>query len=163
MVDEKVENKGTNFKWRFFKLILFSAADGSACLTGRRSFLGIQTPVFLQKALTDGPYVELEKGDQMIEKNPTLEGEIDKIRERDGELLSGGRTLIALYHEDLSYRPNVNIPQMRYVSVTTYRVRPGHNSEFVALRKTTNAAHEKANIDEHWAIYQVVTGAASGT
>ena len=108
-------------------------------------------------------FASIEKAEQVVEKNTALRTELEKLGERDGELLSGMRTLITTYREDLSYRPGTSLPQMRYMSVTTYRVRAGHDSEFVALRKIVNAAHEKANIDEHWATYQVVSGAPAGT
>ena len=108
-------------------------------------------------------FASIEKAEQVVEKNATLKAELEKLSERDGELLSVGRTILATYREDLSYRPNVTLSQMRYMTVTTTRVRPGHDSEFVALRKIVNAAHEKANMDEHWAMYQVVSGAPAGT
>ncbi|MGA9363823.1 MAG: hypothetical protein WBW16_05575, partial [Bacteroidota bacterium] len=108
-------------------------------------------------------FASIEKADQAIDKNTTLKTELEKLSERDGELLSGMRTLITTYRDDLSYRPNVTLSQMRYMTVMTMRVRLGHDSDFVAMRKIVNAGHEKANIDEHWAIYQVVSGAPAGT
>jgi hypothetical protein len=108
-------------------------------------------------------FASIEKAEQLIDKNTTLKTELEKLSERDGELLSGMRTLITTYRDDLSYRPNVTLSQMRYMTVTTARVRPGHDSDFVALRKIVTAAHEKANMDEHWAMYQVVSGAPAGT
>jgi hypothetical protein len=47
--------------------------------------------------------------------------------------------------------------------VTTIRVRPGWGSAFEEVRKLAKAAHEKADVDEHWAIYQVVSGMPAGT
>src|SRR5712692_6230368 len=47
--------------------------------------------------------------------------------------------------------------------VETIRVRPGHASEFEEARKIINAAHEKAKVDEHIAVYQVTGGAQAGT
>ena len=57
----------------------------------------------------------------------------------------------------------MNIAEMRYFMVTTFRVKPGRGTDFAAARKIVNAAHEKANLDEHWAMYQVSSGAPSGT
>ncbi|MBI4469102.1 MAG: hypothetical protein HY650_07265 [Acidobacteria bacterium] len=57
----------------------------------------------------------------------------------------------------------INIAQMRYFNITTIRVRPGHDAELAEARRIINAAHEKASMDEHWATFQVVSGAPSGT
>ncbi len=105
-----------------------------------------------------------EKDRQATEKAPALLAELDQLGEKDAEFVSNGRSIAAIYRRDLSYRrEGVNIFTMRYLSITTIRVRPGHNDDFEELRKTVNAAHEKANVDEHWTVYQVVSGAPAGT
>ena len=63
----------------------------------------------------------------------------------------------------LSYRMRPSVQDMRYMHVTTIRVRPGWGSAFEEVRKLAKAAHEKANVDEHWAIYEVVSGMPPGT
>jgi hypothetical protein len=65
--------------------------------------------------------------------------------------------------EDASYRMRPSVQDMRYIHVTTIRVRPGWGSAFEEVRKLTKAAHEKADVDEHWALYQVVSGMPAGT
>ena len=105
-----------------------------------------------------------EKDQQASEKNPVLTAELDKLSEKDGELLSGARSITANYREDLSYRPaGVKLGAMRYFYVTTIRVRPGHESDYLEANKITREAHEKANVPEHWAVYQVTLGMPSGT
>ena len=71
--------------------------------------------------------------------------------------------MFATYREDLSYRAGVNIAQMRYFLLTTFRVKPGRGAEFAAARKMVQAAHDQVNMDEHWAMYQVTSGAPGGT
>jgi len=93
----------------------------------------------------------------------TIKTELDQLDKQDSELLSGSRSLVAVYNNDLSYRAGVDIPHMRFFAVVTIRVRPGHGRDFEEARKIVNAAHEKANVDEHWAAYEVVAGAPSGT
>jgi hypothetical protein len=60
-------------------------------------------------------------------------------------------------------RAAVHIPKMRHFSITTYRIKPGRNAEFAAARKLISAVHEKRNMDEHWAVYQVASGMPAGT
>jgi hypothetical protein len=105
-----------------------------------------------------------EKDRQATEKAPGLLGQLDQLGEKDAEFLTNGRSIVAIYRPELSYRrEGVNIFTMRYISVTTYRVRPGHNADFEELRKIANEAHEKANVDEHWSMYQVISGMPGGT
>jgi hypothetical protein len=105
----------------------------------------------------------IEKADQFIAGNPALEAEVGGIAARDGELVASSSHMLALLRKDLSYQANVAVPKMRYFSVTTIRVKPGYTSDFVANRKLLNEAHEKAKMDEHWAVYEVVSGAPGGT
>src|SRR5437879_10737688 len=98
------------------------------------------------------------------EKNAVLTAQLDQLGEKDGEVLSGVRSIVARYREDLSYRPGgVNIGQMRYFYVTTFRIRPGHENDYTEANKIVRAAHEKANVPEHWAVYQIISGMHNGT
>jgi hypothetical protein len=104
-----------------------------------------------------------EKDNHDMQKTPALKAQSEQLYQKDGELLSGTDTIAAVYNEELSYRPNVKIGEMRYFAIVTLHVRPGHDNDFAEARKLSKAAHEKANMDEHWALYQVISGAPSGT
>ena len=104
-------------------------------------------------------YAAYEKDSQAVEKNAALQTELDRLGAADGEHVASMDSIFASYREDLSYRAPVDIPQMRYFEVTTYQIKPGRGAEFVAARKIVQAAHEKQNMDEHWAMYQVSSGA----
>jgi hypothetical protein len=98
------------------------------------------------------------------EKNTALTAELNQLDEKDGALLSGIRSVVATYREDLSYRATgVNIGQMRYFYVNTFRIRPGHENDYIQANKIVRDAHEKANVPEHWAVFQVMSGMPSGT
>jgi len=99
-----------------------------------------------------------ERADQYIEHTPALKAETDRLSQQDGELLSGLRSVIAEHREDLSYRTGVTIGQMRYFYLTTLRVRTGHNDDFLEAIKLIRTAHEKANVPEHWAVFEVMLG-----
>lgn len=103
-----------------------------------------------------------EKDTRDNENNAVLNAELQQLSAQDGELLSSVRSVVATYREDLSYRPDgANIGQMRYFYITTVRVRPGH--DYSEVNKIGRAAHEKANIPEHWAVFQVNYGMPAGT
>jgi hypothetical protein len=104
-----------------------------------------------------------EKDRENFDKNQTLKSEDDRLVQGDGEFLSGSRSIVAAYREDLSSKAAVSIPKMRYFRVVTYRVRPGHDSDFVDAAKIVKGAHEKANVDLPWAVYQIASGMPSPT
>ena len=110
-------------------------------------------------------YAAYDKDFQLFAKTPSGSARTDYegLARQEAELINGVRSMVAEYREDLSYRAPVTLPQMRGFAITTLRVRPGHGEEFEQARKITKEAHEKANVDEHFAIYEVVAGAPSGT
>jgi hypothetical protein len=95
---------------------------------------------------------------QNVDQTPALARELERLSQVDGELLSGTRSLLALYRPELSYRPDIDIAQMRYVAVTIVTLKPGYDSAYADVRKLVQAGHDKAKMDEHWAMYQVASG-----
>jgi hypothetical protein len=99
-----------------------------------------------------------EKDREDTDKNAALTADLDRLIEKDGELLTNGRSLVAILREDLSAGGPVDIPKMRYFRVMTFRVRPGHDSDFSDAVKIVRSAYEKAKIDMPWAAYQIAGG-----
>ena len=99
-----------------------------------------------------------EKDRQATEKNAALIAELNRLDEKDAEFVSGTRRLIAVYREDLSHHPSVNIAQMRYFRILTFRVRPGHEADFAEAVKIVRAGYEKADVEIHWAVFQISSG-----
>ena len=75
------------------------------------------------------------------------------------------RDMLAIYRPDLSFNPGVVLPQMRYFSITTIRLRPGKDSEYSDyIKSVMNVARDKAKVDNvHLAVFQVISGTAGGT
>lgn len=86
-----------------------------------------------------------------------------KFQAIDGDLVNRTSTLIAAYRPLLSYQPEVSLPKMRYFSVDTVLVKPGHAAAFAAQWRDIIAAHSTAKLDEHWAVYEVTSGGQAGT
>lgn len=99
-----------------------------------------------------------EKDTKATESNKALTAELEKLSEKDGEAISGGRTLVGLYREDLSRRANIDLSKVRYFRVATYRVRPGHESEFEGNAKTVREAFDKIQSPLAWAVFQINAG-----
>jgi hypothetical protein len=104
-----------------------------------------------------------EQDQKNIEKNTALQAETDRLSEQDSQHLSGVRSVVARYRADLSHRPGVSIPNMRYFSIAVVRVRPGHTEEYEEVRKMVKAAHEKAGLKDNHSVFQVIAGMPSGT
>ena len=94
----------------------------------------------------------------------TFKADFDRTRHSGEDYHSGQRDMLCRLRADLSYNlPAGDRARMRFMRVETIRVKPGHITEFEEQRKIVNAAHVKARVDEHMAVYQVVGGAQAGT
>jgi len=94
-----------------------------------------------------------------------VKAEMDQLDRQSGDLHLTQKTTFARYRPDLSFRaPQTrDVAQARFMSVTTVRVKPGRIAEYAEYAKAYNAAREKANVAQRFAVYQSVTGAPTGT
>jgi hypothetical protein len=72
--------------------------------------------------------------------------------------------MIAVYRKDMSYHPErAHLGKARYMSVRTFRLKLGHEADFIAGSKSFLAAYDKINFPHASLVYQVVGGVADGT
>jgi len=95
---------------------------------------------------------------ETLDKTPAFKNEYDRLTQGDGEFLSGSRSIVGALREDLSTPVPVVLPKMRYFRVITFRIRPGHDSDFTDAAKMIRASYEKANVQLAWATYQILSG-----
>ena len=110
-------------------------------------------------------FTDYEKAQKDLDKiGETYKADFDRTRHVGEDYHSAQRDMLCRLRADLSYNiPAPDIWKARYMRVETIRVKPGHTQEFEEQRKIVNAAHVKAKVDEHMAVYQVVGGAQAGT
>lgn len=110
-------------------------------------------------------YASLEKSNSDLDQMASgpYKADFDKIQNRGDDYHSAQRDSIAVLREDLSYGPVADIPRMRFMRFETVRVKPGQARSWEEGRKIMKAAHEKANINESVAVYQIVGGMQAGT
>jgi hypothetical protein len=108
-------------------------------------------------------FAAFQKTDDAMGANAALTADEDKFSALDGDLLNRTSTIIARYQPDLSYQPKVAIPKMRYMQVDIVQVKPGHGGDFTEVWQSIVAAHAKAKMNEHWAVYAVQSGMPTGT
>lgn len=114
-------------------------------------------------------FAELEvtrkKMEDTFAASPALQAELDALEQRTGPMHATQKTMLAVYRPDLSYRPHgmEGVAKSRYFSVSTSRINSGRTTDYEEWVKQLNRAREKANLDEHTAVYQVLSGAPFGT
>ena len=110
-------------------------------------------------------FSDLEKSNMDLDKiaNVTYKADFDKIRPPGDDYHVSQRDSVAVFRPDLSYNAGADLPKMRYMRIQTIRVKPGHVREFEESRRILNAAHAKAKIDEHMAVFAMAGGAQAGT
>lgn len=108
-------------------------------------------------------WADYEKTTDANNSSPALATIDKRFRAQEDQYLSDSRLMILRARRELAYGPAADLPNMRYMSVTRIAVRPGHNAEFEEARKAVRAAHEKANMTDAYAMWQVTNGAPGGT
>jgi hypothetical protein len=108
-------------------------------------------------------FASLQKDRDNANKNSQLTADNDRTDALDAEFRTGQRSIVCVLNEELSYGKPIDISQMRFFSITTVRVRPGHDEEYREARKILVDALKKANSDSHTAFYSVAAGMPGGT
>jgi hypothetical protein len=109
--------------------------------------------------LTSYPsFAAWQKDNDTIDKNSALSAELDRASVADGELLDSMDEFVLYYDEDTSYRPNPDLTNARYMEVSSFHVRQGHDHDWTELAKMVIAAHQKAGTSAHWATYEMAYG-----
>lgn len=94
----------------------------------------------------------------------SIKTELDSLDKEAPMLHAGMRDMLTLFRPDLSYNPGVDIRTYRYFSISTLRVRPGHDAQFAEYAQKVINAAKKAKVENyHTAIFQVISGSQAGT
>jgi hypothetical protein len=99
-----------------------------------------------------------EKDFKAQEANAAFTAENDAIAAKDADLISESRTSVFTFQANLSYQPNEPVATMRYFVISATEVKPGHGDHFAEIRKIIKAAHEKAGLSDHYAVYHRMAG-----
>jgi len=99
-----------------------------------------------------------QKDSDAVGKDMTLAAELDHASMADGELLDSMDQFVFYYDDDLSYRPNGDLSQARYLEVTSFHIRSGHGKEWHDLVALVIDADKKAGTSAHWATYELEYG-----
>jgi hypothetical protein len=107
----------------------------------------------------------MEKARAEIQQGP-LAADLEVANVQDGDLRTGSRTLLAVYRNDISYRPAEamsSLPKCRHMGVTVLRIKYGHDADLAQLAKLLIDGDEKSNSGQPVLTYQVISGGPAGT
>ena len=108
-------------------------------------------------------FAALEQDRANMDKNAQLSADFERLDAMDAEFRTGQRSILCSLNEALTWGGNFDVSQMRYFSVTTVRVRPGHDEEYREARRLLGEAVKKANPNAHSVVYTVTAGMPGGT
>jgi hypothetical protein len=104
-----------------------------------------------------------EKDAAAVEKNAALNASLDRAFMADGELLDEMDQGVFVFNEELSLRPHPDLSHFRFMEISSYHVRPGHNKDWTELVKMVRNTYEKAVPDAHWGVFAQHYGGDGGT
>ncbi len=110
------------------------------------------------------PYPSFEAWEQQTladRKNATLTAAIDHAFNVDGELLSSYEQSAFNLRPDLSYNVGTLVGK-RYMEISQFVVKPGHNAEAEELSKLYLDGYKKAGIVTNWATFELMYGHETG-
>jgi hypothetical protein len=110
------------------------------------------------------PYPSFEAWEQQTmadRKNATLTAAIDHAFNVDGELLSAYEQSAFNLRPDLSYNTGTLVGK-RYMEISQFVVKPGHNAEAEELSKLYLDGYKKAGIATNWATFELMYGHETG-
>ena len=117
------------------------------------------------RALYFTPYPSFdawEKDTAAQAKNASLSAALDKAIVSDGDLLDGLDQAVAVYSEEMSYHAKPDLSHARFLDLSVYHVRPGHQKDWSDLVKLVISGYQKAGTPAHWAMFNMVYGRPGG-
>lgn len=124
------------------------------------SLSGKQRALFMTRYPSFEAY---EKDGAAIQKNAALSASLERAGVADGELLDSEDQGVFFYEEEMSLRPRPDLSHMRFMEISVYHVRPGHDKDWAEAVKMVKAAYEKAVPEAHWGMFRQMYGGEEGT
>jgi len=146
---------------------LFEKAGVGAYRLGLVPFSGDQNHLLYIEAYPS--FAEMEATGKKMEAtfggSAALQKEMDALTKRTDSLHDSQSVMIVVRRNELSYRPLTidAIAKGRFLNYAMTRVNTGRATDYADYVRQTNAAREKANLDEHSTVWQVTSGAPTGT
>jgi hypothetical protein len=97
--------------------------------------------------------------------SPALRTEMERLEKAGAALHTSQKAVWTTHQDELSFRAPgaADIGKARYMEVIITRVRPGRIPDYVEFLKAVNQGREKANVPVRLGVFQVASGAPTGT
>jgi hypothetical protein len=99
-----------------------------------------------------------EQEEKGVAKNAALSSALDRTMVADGDLLSQTDASVWQLRKEMSLRTG-NIVGARYMRISQYHIRPGHNHEWIEVVKMVSDALNKSVPEASFAMFREVYGA----
>jgi hypothetical protein len=137
----------------------FAAAKWPQHYFGMESMSGKARSLFF---VSYDSYEAWQKDNDAVAKNATLSAALTAANVADGALVEAFEQSAYNYREDQSLNAPVKIEDMRYMELTIFKVKPGHQKDWSDLVKLYQKAYEgKQGV--HWATFEKMYGTESGS
>lgn len=103
-------------------------------------------------------FAAVQKDADTTAANESLAAAYDRAELSDGELLSGIDDSFWVYNSEQSYHVHRDPGKLRYLEMSAYYTKPGHDGEWEQIVKMVKDAEEKSGGSAHWALYDLAFG-----
>jgi hypothetical protein len=93
-----------------------------------------------------------ENENKTMDAMPATGAALDKAMVPDGDLLSETDTSVWIRDDEQSYNPKL-VTGTRYLELSLYRIKPGHDAEWSEVVKLVKAGYMKAVPEASWTVY----------
>ena len=97
------------------------------------------------------------------EADPVLSAELARAHEADGPHIDNLPSLELMARPDLSHGAYPDMNRQRFWEISIWRIKPGHEEQFVAAAKTYKALATRLMPNAAWRAYQVTAGMPAPT
>jgi hypothetical protein len=128
-------------------------------------YLGMTSLSGKSRALYFTSYDSLEaweKDNAAIGRNKVLAAELEHDSIMDGELLDEVDQGVFRFSEEQSLNPIADLSHQRFMEISAYQVRPGHEKEWHEAVKLVKDGYIKAGTGAHWAMFYQIYGNHGG-
>jgi len=104
-----------------------------------------------------------EKDNKAGDANAVLSAELEHASVSDGDLLDSLDQAVLTSVEEMSFHPRADLSKARYLEISTYRVKPGHGSEWREILKIVKDTYAKTGTSFHWGMFELLYGGDGDT
>lgn len=108
-------------------------------------------------------FAAVQKDVEATAANETLATAYDRAEVADGDLLSAIDDSYWVYNSEQSYHAHRDPGHLRYLEISAYYAKPGHDADWAQIVKMVQETEDKIGSSAHWAMYDLAYGGEGDT